>query len=729
LQNPYNWPLVVAAALMLASCTAMQQEQQSTLNRQADNVANELMATAMGASVLDGDSSGSKRDSANASSSAAAEQSDAYVKSKPSIYKGTDKVVQMPPAQAPVKFYGDAVSLDFEQAPLTEVIHAIMGDILGLDYIVEHPINGEVTVRTRTPVPRDQLLDILESLLRANKALMIRDKDGRYFISGSSEMSKLNPNFSAASTNTVGYSNIIVPLQYIGAQNMAEILRPVADESAFVLIDPVRNLLVLAGTSNQLAGWQEIITSFDVDLLKGMSVGIFPIENSSIADIDAALASLLGKEDGVAETAGGIGSMIRIIPVERLSSIMVVTPRAHYLERVRTWIERLDQSVDANSERRLYVYEVQNSNASHVADLLSTIFSGSGSTGGSGKAGVAPGYTPEQVTSSMGETSAKPRAPVQAKNFSVGSVQVVADEENNALLIYATSREYRKMQAALARLDIAATQVVIEASIIEVTLTDSLKYGLEYSLQGSLGGGWSGVARQALGVIAPGPGFSYSVVNGSGDIRVVLNALARDDLLNVISSPSLMVLDNHTASIQVGDQVPIQSGTTITEGGTSLSSITYKDTGVHLSVTPQVNAGGLVTMDIEQSVTDVGPVDQPTGQRTFLERKVTTRVAVRSTESVVLGGLIRENKSEGSSGIPILHNLPLVGPLFGTKTTDGRRTELIVIITPRAIYSDVDLRDMSREMRRQMRGLELIDSGKAASFFSDTQIDQISDEP
>jgi general secretion pathway protein D len=635
----------------------------------------------------------------------------------------------MPPAQAPVTFYGDDVSLDFEQAPLTEVIHAIMGDILGLDYIVEHPINGEVTVRTRTPVPRDQLLEILESLLQANKALMIRDKEGRYFISGSSEMSKLNPNFSAASTNTVGYNNVIVPLQYIGAKNMAEILRPVADESAFVLIDPVRNLLVLGGTSNQLAGWQEIITSFDVDLLKGMSVGIFPIENSSVADIDAALASLLGKEggEGALETAGGIGSMIRIIPIERLSSIMVVTPRAHYLERVRTWIERLDQAPDANAERRLYVYEIQNSDAAHVADLLSSIFSGGSSTGRSGKAGVAPGYTPEQVTSSMGESSTKPRAAAQTKNVAVGDVQIVADDENNALLIYATSREYQKMQTALAQLDVAATQVVIEASIIEVTLTDSTKYGLEYSVQGSLGGGWSGVARQALGVIAPGSGFSYSVVNGSGDIRVVLNALARDDLLNVISSPSLMVLDNHTASIQVGDQVPIQNSTTVSDGGTTLSSIVYKDTGVHLAVTPQVNAGGLVTMDIEQSVTDVGPIDVATDQRTFLERKVTTRVAVRSTESVVLGGMIRENKSEGSSGIPILHNLPLIGPLFGTKNASGRRTELIVIITPRAIYSDVGLRDMSREMRRQMRGLKLIDSGQAASFFSDSEIDQLAD--
>ena len=352
MQNLHNWPLLVAAALVLTSCTAMQQEQQAALDTQEDNAANALVATAVMAAAPDGASYGSGSGSTDGSSSTAAQPSEPYIKSAPTIYEGTDQVVRMPPAQAPVKFYGDDVSLDFEQAPLTEVIHAIMGDILGLDYIVEHPIKGEVTVRTRTPVPRDQLLEILESLLQANKALMIRDKEGRYFISGSSEMSKLNPNFSAASTNTVGYNNVIVPLQYIGAKNMAEILRPVADESAFVLIDPgAQSCWYWRGTSNQLAGWQEIITSFDVDLLKGMSVGIFPIENSSVADIDAALDELVGpggRGGGRERRLVGIGSVIRIIPIERLSSIMVVTPRAHYLERVRTWIERLDQAPDAN---------------------------------------------------------------------------------------------------------------------------------------------------------------------------------------------------------------------------------------------------------------------------------------------------------------------------------------------------------------------------------------------
>jgi general secretion pathway protein D len=676
------------------------------------------------------------------------------VPSVATLYRGTDEVIRMPAPQQPVQYFGDAVSLNFEQAPLTEVVHAIMGDILGLDYVVEHPIDGEITLRTRTPVPRDQLLGILESLLQANKALMVRDSGGRFFISASGQMSKLKPSVAASTSGVVGYSTIVVPLQYISAANMAEILRPVAEEGSFVRIDSVRNLLMLAGSRAQLEGWQDIITTFDVDLLKGMSVGIFPIENSPIEEIETALSTLLGKDGGgggggggLAEDVAGIGSMVRIIPVARLNSIMVVTPRAQYLERIKVWIERLDLAPDANFEQRLYVYPVQNTSATHLADMLSVIFAEPGGNGKSGKAGVAPGLTPEKVSSPSGSEggiseptsksssnsmsgstttsarkSSKGSAESADRSVTVGGMRVVADEQNNALLIYATGKEYRKIESALERLDIAATQVIIEASIIEVTLTDKLEYGLEWAFNTNLGNGYNGLARlvDQIPLLPKATGFSYSVIDSSGDVRAVLSALAEDNLLNVISSPSVMVLDNQTAEIQVGEQVPVTTGTTTTDGGNTTQSIDYKDTGVQLTVTPSVNAGGMVTMDVEQSVTDVGAVNpSQSGNRSFLQRKVTSRVAVRSSESVVLGGLIRENKSDGSSGIPILHSLPVIGALFGNKAQDTARTELLVVITPRVIYSDSDLRDVSRQMRSQMQGLELIDVSKSSSFLTD----------
>lgn len=656
---------------------------------------------------------------------------------KPILYTGTDQLVRMPKSQKPVRFLGDAVTLNFEQAPLTEVVHAIMGDILELDYVVEHPIGGEVTLRTRSPVPRDELLDILESLLKANNALMVRDKSGRFFVSGSGQMSRLKPSVAASASGVVGFSTIIVPLKYISASAMAEILQPVAEEGAFVRVDNLRNILMLQGTRAQLSGWQDIVTTFDVDMLKGMSVGMFPIEHSSIEEVQTALDALLnggGGSDAAAQLSG-IGSAIRVIPVPRLSSLLVVTPRAHFLRRVETWIRRFDQAPSASAERSLHVYEVQNSNAEHLANLLSGIYGGTG-TGSSKKAGVAPGLTPEKVSSdgydgtqnSSGKKSQKATSSTTSSTFSMGDVRVVADEANNALLIYATGKEYGKILPALERLDIAATQVIIEASIVEVTLDDSLKYGLEWTFNRNLDGNKTGLGQLINGAgSAPAinvPGFAYSVLDGSGSIKAVLNALAEKSLLNVISSPSVMVLDNHSAEIQVGQQVPIAgSQVAASNNNTVTRSVTYRDTGVLLKVTPSVNAGGMVTMDIEQSVTDVGPTGFE-GSSTFLERKITSKVAVRSTESIVLGGLIRENKQNSSAGVPLLHEIPLLGGLFGAKDNTNVRTELLVVLTPRAIYNDSQLRDISNEMRAQMRGLELIDAETTSAYLTDPKLQE-----
>ena len=223
------------------------------------------------------DSEGGEDDSRSAISASAVELAQRTVndpaRSQPTLYTGNDKVVNEPPVRPEIQLYGDDVTLNFEQAPLTEVVHAILGDILGLDYIVEHPINGEVTLRTRSPIPRNELLAILESLLQSNKAIMIRDEKDRYFVSGSAEMSKLYPSVSSTKSGGAGYSTVVVPLSYISAGEMAEILKPVAEESAFVRIDNKRNLLMLAGTRLQLDGWMDMISTFDIDLLEGIRKG------------------------------------------------------------------------------------------------------------------------------------------------------------------------------------------------------------------------------------------------------------------------------------------------------------------------------------------------------------------------------------------------------------------------------------------------------------------------
>ena len=271
----------------------------------------------------------------------------------------------------------------------------------------------------------------------------------------------------------------------------------------------------------------------------------------------------------------------------------------------------------------------------------------------------------------------------------------------------ATPYEYQKIERTLRKLDVVATQVLIEASIVEVTLTDGLEYGLEWAFDNNLGGGDTGrgVLDLGGGLGSNVPGFSYTVADSAGAVKAVVNALAEKSLINVISTPSVMVLDNHTAAIHVGDQQPVRNASTITTGGNVQNSIQYKDTGVKLQVTPSVNDGGLVTLDIDQSITDVGPVDAATGQRSFLERNVSSRIAIRSGESVVLGGLIRDNETQGRSGVPLLMDIPILGSLFSTKNSVASRTELLIFISPRVVEGLQDLRDLNSEMRDRMKGL------------------------
>jgi general secretion pathway protein D len=412
---------------------------------------------------------------------------------------------------------------------------------------------------------------------------------------------------------------------------------------------------------------------------------------------------------------------------------MVVSPRAAYLDEARRWIEKLDQPGGNSPDAQLFVYPVQNGNAKHLSDVLNGLFGGGASAATPNTtSGVAPSLRPTTTTTTgfsgtgfglsgaaaggqSGGTSALQGNGLTTFSLNAG-LRVMADEINNAVLVYGTRSEFEKIEVALKRLDVPPTQVLIEASIIEVTLTDDLKYGLQWvfndSARGSAGLSGTGVLSTASAAAGAAPfsgatpaGFSYTLRNSLGDVRAVLNALADKALVKVISSPSLMVLDNHTASIAVGNQQPIQVGETITSGGNVTNNIQYKDTGVSLTVTPSVNAGNMVTMQLNQSVTDVGPQDVATGQRSFLQRQFASKVAVRSGETLVLGGLIRDNSTNGKSGLPMLQDIPIIGNLFGTNSSSTNRTELVVLITPRVVRTVQDVREIGEDLKERMKAL------------------------
>lgn len=702
------------------------------------------------------------------------------------LFPGNDTLFKrsIAPRVDPVLAQGDKVALNFENVTVGNLATALLGDLLKLNYTIDAGGDTVVSLHTRQPLLRSQVLDVLDAVLLPHDLAIVRDNAGVYHVTKRTVTLGARPVVGASNFKDLsGSGTVIVPLNHIAAAEMAKILAPIAPKESIVYVDSMRNLLVLQGSKAQLGGWLEMVEAFDVDFLSGMSLGVFVLENANVNVVRDALQAMLGSDKSSdpyggaspaapagaapgaagaatasaasAQAAGPLGGLIRVFPVERLNALVVVTPRAHLLTQVETWVRRLDRPTDT-LEASLFVYPVQNGSALQLAEMLNGLFGGQAAQAKSGS-GVAGGSAPTQFTQgasmgsaglgsgstgganpfggsssgagsstgtgsaggssfqSMVNNSNSKASPNSASLTSTsqldGNVRVVADEKRNALLIRAPRTEYRRIEQALRELDKAPSQVLIEASIVEVSLTGNLQYGVEWFVQNGLSGGREGQALLNLnktGDIGPKqPGFSYTILNKAGVVRATLNALAENSQVRLLSSPSVLVLNNHNATIQVGQQQPIKSSTSVTTGNLVTESIVYKDTGVMLSVTPSVNAGGLITLDISQQVTDVGDLDTATGQRAFLTRQIQTKVAVRSGEPIVLGGLIRENDTSGRNGVPLLSSIPVVGALFGNTTNNNNRTELLVLMTPRSLEDDDALRSASAEMRQRMRSMSL----------------------
>ncbi|MCD2167194.1 type II secretion system secretin GspD [Comamonas koreensis] len=717
---------------------------------------------------------------------------------EPRVIRGTDKLLNIDPS-APVTG-GAPVSFRFEEAPVAEVVRTVMGDILKIDYVMHPPLQGTVTLTTPKPIDPDKAVFLLEAALQANGLAMVRDARGTYQVGKPEVLRSLVGNVrlaGAPGSMAPGYGVIVVPLQYIGATEMSNILKPIIPAEALIKVDTVRNVLIMQGTRTQSEGWMEMVKTFDVDLLKGMSVGIYPLKHASIEEVSAALQMVNGGGGQAAQGQGAAGSAgisaggasaaaqrrpgqatgaaasgsgnnqlsgnaaaaaalltslgdsnplfgaLRVLPIPRLNALMVITPRASYLDEAERWIRRLDVPGYGGSEPELYVYRVQNGNAKYLAQVLNGIFGGQQGAGGNMTSGVAPGLngvnnnnnnrfgggfnsfgSTSGFSSGFGNNNANRfgntgTAQQQAGTptitaTAIGDIRVVADEFNNTILVWSTGSQFRKIEASLKRLDVAPIQVLIEASIIEVTLNDNLEYGVEwlfrntgiggrdYSGTGSLGRlGATGSAVPA----ANAGNFTYSLFSGGGDIAARLSAVAGKTQVKMLSSPSVMVMDNHPASISVGEQIPVKVSSTITSTSFLSDNYQLKDTGVILNVTPSVNSGNMVSLQIDQSVIDSAGLDTASQQTKFSNRQLTSKLAVRSGESIVMGGLIRDRNEDTDSGIPLLKDIPIIGKAFSTTTRDSRRTELLLVMTPRVVRTDVDVREVSEELRDRLRGL------------------------
>jgi general secretion pathway protein D len=613
------------------------------------------------------------------------------------------------------------ITLNFENTDIREVVKVILGDTLKMGYIMDPGVQGTATLQTGSPLSNDDLLPTMEMLLRMNGAAMVQT-DGVYHIVPISNAVRgnLTPQLGeSAQPLPFGFSVRVVPLRYISAEEMSKILTPFTTDGGIVRVDKLRNLLVLAGTGMEMSHLLDTIRLFDVDWIKGLSVGFFSLKYAKAESIINKLNTLFGDD-----TDGALSGLLRMVPIDDANGLLVVTPQKEYLETVSVWISRLDQ-VDASEdgEQQLFVYRVKNSDAGKLADLLSQLF-GDQAPSRVKKPSVAPGKTPVTLASSKetGKKEAETKRSPTRSNLRLssgggggGSVRIVADTDRNSLLITASPRQYSKIIDALDELDTIPLQVLVEATIIEVSLEGDLEYGLQWFFRerhGSYTG--EGLLTNVIDATLPAtvsPGFNFSLLKGTGDINVVLSALAEDSLVRVLSSPSVMVLDNHTARIQVGDQVAVttkkQQSTTGGSGSPSniINEIEYRDTGVVLEVTPRVNPGGLVIMDVSQEVSDAiegAAVDTPTIQT----RKITSAIAVQNGEAIILGGLIKDKDEDGNTGVPVLKDVPVFGWLFGKEAKISDRTELVVVLTPRVIKDAKDSRTVVEDFRNRLEGLK-----------------------
>lgn len=699
-----------------------------------------------------------------------------------------------PPAQSGGA--GGDVTLNFEGADIRDVAKVIF-DTLKTNYTVDPQVQGEVTVQTTRPLTREQLLPTLETVLRMNNAVLVRE-GGMYRIipaAGAVQRGNLVPKLGLG---RVGYGVRIVPLRYVSAAEMQAIIAPFLPEGGILRADTVRNLLILAGTAQELANVQSTIETFDVNWLKGMSIGMFRLRNIDSQAMATNLNQLLGEGSGTP-----IAGLLRFVPLSKLNAVLVVTPQAEYLKEVATWIERLD----GVGGERLYVYQVQNSRADYVAELLNGLFNlGSGGQGGGRGGEVAPGLRGGQLSGGGlggtgggldssgglsggsgsglggGSSSLSTRSPSLGSSSSLGGaaggsapslgnnrasgragggalsaggggaggsnaaasigaaigsggpsagmeeVRIVADTENNSLLIWATNQNYERIIGTLQKMDVTPRQVLIEATIAEVTLTGQLQYGLQWFFNNDVGSNkgkdYKGIGALGLGsgnlkindtvtaggsatpVVLPGSAnaFSYAITDSAGLVRALLRTLAGDSKIRVLSSPHVMVIDNQQAVILVGDEQPIPAPQSIVGNNVvTTGGVNYKQTGVQLEVLPRVNSGGMVNMDIKQVVSDVGEIDLATGQRAFATRSVTSKVAVKSGQTLVLGGLIKDERRGSQGGLPVLYKIPVLGSLFGSTNESMKRTELIVLLTPRVVENSQEAEQVTEELKRKMR--------------------------
>src|SRR5579884_1115743 len=634
---------------------------------------------------------------------------------------GPTVVVRVPPAAPPAPradppAKGGDVTLNFAGADIKDVVASILGDTLKLNYVIDPEVTGPVTFNVSRPLTRDEVLPTLEAVLNSRGATMVQN-DGIIRILPLRKEGK--PAAAAPiAANTAGQRSEVFPLRYVAAADMQHLLEKILPPGQVIVADAPHHLVLVQGAPAELQIAEDTVRIFDIDQLSGMQMALVPLRNADPRTLADELKSIF---DATRKDADA--NVIRFMAIERLNAIMVLTRAPQYLDEARNWIARLDRVRNVN-ERKIYVYNLQYSKAAQVGQKLQGLLTGLDIQFKAPATGPAEGKDTGAINAEGGakpaEGNAKPPPPPPPPEAQPGapvvaaadppqgeknSVRIEADEAHNALLISATARDYELIRQVLEGIDVPPLQVLIEVTVAEVTLNNQLQYGVQAFFTSGRTNTLLTTGKSSSGIAPATPGFALSWVTGNFSPRAILNLLSGVTQTRVISTPRLLVLSNQTARLQVGDVVPIitqSASSTITSNPLIVNNVTYKETGVVLEVTPRVNAGGYVTMDVNQSVSDVvntttSQIDSPT----FQQRRLTSTISVKSGESILLGGLNRQNDNRSNQGIPILNDIPGIGPLFGTRNNTTGRTELIMLMTPHVIANSETSRALTERIAHE----------------------------
>jgi general secretion pathway protein D len=675
---------------------------------------------------------------------------------------------------------GEGYELNFENTPIAMVAKAVLGDILSTGYSVDPRVQGSISLSSGRPVPKSDLVFVLESALRMSNVVMVRDAGGYRIVPLGDAVGGGNVD-SIAGHAEPGYGVSVVSLHHVSSAALVKLLDSFATKPGTVRADPARNLVLIQGTGPERRSAVETALSFDVDWMRGQSVGIFPVQYSNPEPIITELEKILDSGEG-----GLSQGNIKFQPMARMNGILAVTKKPDLLKATETWIKRLDTH-DTN-RTGVHVYRVNYGEARQVAKVLNDIFVTGGSSsssfdtptstaprsaserlslGGSGQsgAGSSSGFGggssggglggsrggnsrgDSGFTSTIGNANSGNANALEARGASLGGaslggaggrgepllegVRITADVSSNSLLIYASTENYQIILRTLSQLDRPQLQVAIDATVAEVKLNDTLSYGVQFFLQssrGSLlnttgtsvpvpGNGVSATgAAGAAGAVANSfisqtlPGFNF-LVGSQSQPNVIINALHSVTDVKVLSNPSLVVTDNQVATLMVGDDVPISTGSAnvLSASNTVVNTIDYRSTGIILRVIPRVSANGNVRLDIEQEISQVSNSGSSTASTqnltpTISQRKVKSSISVATGQTVLLAGLIQEQKEKDHSGIPLFDQLPAIGNVVGNTGHNITRTELIIFIRPQIIRDSVDASYIAEELRTKLKG-------------------------